>query len=266
MKRILSTAVVALTLVACESQPAPATPAAAPARSPRAVLVVITNVSRYATVDRPTGYWVAEVAQPAALFESKGIRVDFASIKGGPVPIDPSSDPRNPQGHAGQDPVSLGFLGDARVQERLARTARLADVNLSAYDAIFFAGGTGAAFDFPGDTSVQGAARSMFERGKVVAAVCHGTAALVDVKLSDGSFLLRGRKATGFSNKEEEMAGNLKGTLPFSIEDEMGKRGALYSAGAPWQPNAVRDGRLITGQQPQSARAMAEAVAAAIGD
>ncbi len=228
------------------------------------MLVVVTNVGKYPASDRPTGYWVAEVAQPAKVFADAGLRVDFASPKGGPVPADPRSDPRNPKGNGGDDPVSLSFLADSAMQRRLGNTLRLHDVDLRGYDAIFFAGGTGAAFDFARDEDVQRAARTLYENGKVVASVCHGAAALVDVKLSDGSYLVAGKKVTGFSNREEDMAGNLKGTLPLSIEDELQSRGAAYSAGAPWQPNAVRDGRLITGQQPQSARVMAEQLVAAL--
>jgi putative intracellular protease/amidase len=243
---------------------APGRPAKEPTSARRSVLIVVTSVGRYATMDRPTGYWAAEVAQPAVAFERAGLRVDYATIKGGAPPMDPSSDPSNPNGYAKGDAVTAAFLADPRTQERLGKAPALASVDLRGYDAVFFAGGTGAAFDFPGSTAVQRAARDMFEGGKVVAAICHGTAALVNVKLSSGTDLLSGRRVTGFSNAEEKLSGNLDGTLPLSIEDEMRKRGAAYSAGAPFQPHVEVDGRLITGQQPQSAGEVATRVLAAI--
>ena len=268
---VLNAAMLSASLVACAGSPtgpaasaASATSASAPVSNAKSMLIVVTNIDKYPTSDRRTGYWVAEVAQPAKVFADAGLRFDFASPKGGATTADPDSDPRNPKGHGGGDAVSLAFLADATMQKRLGETLKLRDVNLGAYDAIFFAGGTGAAFDFAHDADVQQAARTLYEGGKVVASVCHGTAALVDVKLSNGSFLVAGKNVTGFSNREEDMAGNIKGTLPLSIEDELRSRGATYSAGAPWQSNAVRDGKLITGQQPQSARAMAEQLVAAL--
>jgi putative intracellular protease/amidase len=231
---------------------------------PGAVLIVMTSTGRYATVDRPTGYWVAEVAQPASAFARAGLRVDFATVKGGAAPVDPTSDPRNPKGFARDDRASLAFLDDAATQARIAQAPALASVDLKGYDAILFAGGTGAAFDFPDEPAVQRAAREMYEGGKVVAAICHGTAALVNVKLSSGAFLVAGHRVTGFSNQEEKAAGNMDGVLPFSIEDEMKKHGAAYSAGAPFQPHVEVDGRLVTGQQPQSAGELATKVIAAL--
>ena len=228
------------------------------------VLIVITNVDKYKTNGKPTGYWVAEVAQPLDVLTKAGLTVDFASVQGGKVPVEPTSDPRNPKSYGGKDLVSLRFVKDAKLQKRLTQTAKLSEVDLSGYSAVLFAGGTGAAFDYPEDATVRNAARTLYEQHKIVAAVCHGTAALLNVKLADGSYLLKGNKATGFSNKEEEMAGNLQGALPMSIEDEMKKRGASYSAVAPWQPNAIQDGNLITGQQPQSAHELAEKMVAAL--
>ncbi len=230
------------------------------------VLVVITNTARYATQDRPTGFWAAEVALPVLALRKAGVKVTYASPRGGAVPVDPMSDPHNPAGRAKDDARTLAFLDDPEEAARLAATAPLASVDLTAYDGIFFAGGSGASFDFPGDPEVQKAARVMFEGGKVVAAICHGTAALVDVQLTSGAPLLRGKRATGFSNAEEKIAGNLDGALPLSIEDEMNARGATYSAAAPFQAHVVRDGNLVTAQQPQSATAFAAAVLAALHD
>jgi putative intracellular protease/amidase len=259
----LSGSLLALTACAAET-PSPTQPAAAPAHE-RAVLVVITNTPRYATQDRPTGFWAAEVALPVNELVRAGLRVDYASPKGGVVPIDPMSDPHNPNGHGKDDPETMAFLDSDAQKSRLATTARLDGVDLARYDAIFFAGGSGAAFDFPADPAVQAAARKMYEGGKVVAAICHGTSALVTVKLSDGKYLLSGKQATGFSNAEEKMSGNLDGALPLSIEDEMKKQGATYTAAEPFHPHVVRDGKLVTAQQPQSAKPLAAEILAAMG-
>ena len=258
------TLLLGLTLSACAGHDAASTRGASTPAHARRVLIVITNVDRYATADRPTGYWVGEVAHPVDTFTRAGFLVDFASIRGGAVPVEPFSDPRNPKSPARNDTLSLTFLQDEKMQQRLASTARLADVDLEGYDALLFAGGTGAAFDFPSSPDVQNAARTVYEKGRVVAALCHGSAALVDVKLSDGSYLVKGKQVTGFTNKEEEMAGNINGLVPLSIQDVLGQRGGHFVAGAPWQPNALQDGRLITGQQPQSAAKLAELVVAAL--
>ena len=214
-------------------------------------------MSRYPTRDRATGFWGAEVALPAAVFTAAGVRVDYASPKGGAVPLDPSSDPHDPNSFGKDDPETRAFLDSAEQRAKLAATLSLENVDLGAYDAVLFAGGSGAAFDFPTDAGVQRTVRLMFERGKVVAAICHGNAALVPARLAGGAYLVSQKSTTGFSNAEEKMSGNLDGALPFSIEDEMKAHGASYSSAAPWQSHVVRDRNLITAQQPQSARALA---------
>lgn len=259
-RRSLLAATGLLVLAACS------TPSTGSSTSPKSVLVVITNTARYATQERPTGFWASEVALPVLAFRAAGLKVDYASPRGGRAPIDPMSDPHNPDGRAKGDAQTLAFLDDPAEQARLAATAALPGVDLTAYDGIFFAGGSGASFDFPEDAAVQRAAREMFERGKVVAAICHGTSALVRVTLSNGAPLIQGKRVTGFSNAEEKISGNLDGALPFSIEDEMKRLGATYSAAPPFKEHVVRDGDLVTAQQPQSAPAFAAEVLAALRD
>lgn len=212
------------------------------------VLLVVTNHEKLADTGKKTGYFLSEVAHPYFKFVESGFGVDFASPEGGAAPMDPKSLDLN-------DSKNKKFYQDESLMNRLQATKKLSDVELKNYEAIFFAGGHGTMWDFPESESVQNTVQKVYENGGVVAAVCHGPAALVNVKLSDGRYLLAGKNVTGFSNKEEDLV-ELSEHMPFMLEDKMKERDAQFRQASPWEENVVVDGRLVTGQNPASASAL----------
>jgi putative intracellular protease/amidase len=222
--------------------------------STKKALIVVTSHDRLGGTGKPTGYYLPEVTHPYYALRDAGIDVDLASPKGGAAPMDPSSEDR-------KDPANARFLDTAADRDKLERTTRLADVDPAAYGAILFAGGHGTMWDFREDRDVQRLAAAIHEKGGVVAAVCHGPAALVDVRLSSGEFLVAGKRVTGFSNAEEEAA-QLTQVVPFLLESALVERGGRYEkAGDLWQEHVVSDGRVVTGQNPASAAGVGRAVA-----
>ena len=216
----------------------------------RRVLIIATGHAVLGQTGRPTGAWLPEIAHPWHELRQAGIAVDLASPAGGRVPIDPGSDPRT--GGRGDD-VVRAFLAEGLplIEESLALTA----IDAARYDAVLVAGGTGAVFDLPGNAALQALITAMWTEGKIVAAICHGTAALLDLRLADGSWLVAGRRLTGFTNAEEArvlpQAGQI---LPFLIETRARERGADFQQGEAFASFTVVDGRLITGQQNHSGR------------
>lgn len=211
-------------------------------------LIVVTSHASLGNTGTPTGYYLPEVSHPYAALAEKGIQVDIASIAGGEAPLDPKSLNLD-------DPVNAAFWNDPATRSKLTNTLKLADVDPRAYDAIMFAGGHGTMWDFRGDAAVQSVTRSVYEQGGVVAAVCHGPAALVDVKLANGTYLVDGKRVGAFSDAEE-IAAKLDGIVPFALETELRKHGAIYSKAGLWESHVVVDGRLVTGQNPASAAAV----------
>lgn len=199
---------------------------------------------------RPTGFYVSEAAHPWEVFTKAGYQVDLASTAGGRPPAD---------GVDLDDPTQRAFLDDPQVAAALADTPRLSDVDPSGYDAVLFAGGHGTMWDFPTDPGPGRVAREVWEQGGVVAAVCHGPAALVGATLSNGSPLVAGREVAAFTNAEEEAAG-LTHVMPFLLQDRLEELGARHTAAPAFRPHVVSDGRLVTGQNPASAAGVAEAV------
>lgn len=214
------------------------------------VLFVLTSHATKGSSGQPTGYYLAEVTHPLAVLDAAGIPVEFASIQGGEPPVD---------GLDLSDATNARYWNDAAFREAVRATRRLADVEPARYAAIFFAGGHGTMWDFPEDPAVQSVTRAVFEAGGVVGAVCHGPAALVNVTLSDGRPLIAGRRVAAFTD-EEERAVRLDGVVPFLLASKLGARGALHQPAAPWTANVVVDGRLVTGQNPQSAHHIGEAI------
>jgi putative intracellular protease/amidase len=211
------------------------------------VLMVVTSFGRIDD-NHPTGLWFEEFAIPFERFAEEGYVVTVASIKGGKVPIDPRSLPDD-----------QGTLAVAGPMEALKHTQRLMDVDVSEYDAVFFPGGHGAMFDFPHSHEISELVAHYLEQGKVVAAVCHGPAALIQAKYRNGASVVKGRKVAAFTN-DEEKAVNLDGLMPFLLEDKLRSLGAEMKVAPQWQDNVVVDGTLITGQNPQSSRTAAERV------
>ncbi|GAA4601862.1 putative intracellular protease/amidase [Actinoplanes octamycinicus] len=199
---------------------------------------------------RPTGYYLPEAAHPWKVFTAAGHEVEFASVAGGEPPVD---------GVDLTDPVQKEFTEDAGVRERVRHTPRFADLDPAGYDAVLFAGGHGAMWDFPGDAGLIRLGREIYERGGVVAAVCHGPAALIGLTLADGTPLVAGKRVAGFTDSEEAAAGLTK-VVPFLLARRLTELGARHSGAADWQPHVVTDGRLVTGQNPASSTGVAEQV------
>jgi len=217
-------------------------------------LIVVTSHDRLGDTGKSTGYYLPEVTHPYFAMLDAGIAVDIGSPNGGKAPMDPSSGDR-------KDPANARFLDSAAETAKMARTIPLADVDPSAYDAILFAGGHGTMWDFREDRNVQRLAAEILDRGGVVAAVCHGPAALVDVRVSSGEFLVARKRVTGFSNDEEEAA-KLTKVVPFLLESRLIERGGRYEkAIGLWKEHVVTDGRLVTGQNPASAAGVGREVA-----
>ncbi|MET7807484.1 type 1 glutamine amidotransferase domain-containing protein [Micromonospora chersina] len=209
-------------------------------------LIALTSHSELGRTGRPTGFYVGEAAEPWEVFRAAGYQVDLVSVAGGQPPLD---------GRDENDRTQNDFLATAGV----ANTPKAAEVDPSGYDVILFAGGHGTMWDFPDDPDLARIARSIYERGGVVAAVCHGPSALVNLKLSDGSHLVAGKRVAGFTNDEEAAVG-LTGEVPFLLADKLAEAGAQQVPAPNFTEQVVVDGRLATGQNPQSARALAEAV------
>ena len=213
------------------------------------VLVVLTSHSQLGDTDKQTGFWLTELTHPYYRFEKEGYSIDIASIQGGMAPIDPKSFDE-------ADDANQRFLKDAELMAKVIRTLPLSKIDPAAYQAVVFAGGSGTMWDFPNNKHVNRVAAAIYESKGVVSAICHGPAALIDIKLSNGEHLVSGRKLAAFTNEEEE---DLKQThlLPFLLQDKLIERGAQHIYGKPWKENVVVDGRLITGQNPASATKVA---------
>ncbi|MFZ9888632.1 MAG: ester cyclase [Myxococcota bacterium] len=242
--------------------PSPSSPVAIAA--PKRALLVLTSTARFPDGKTPTGFVAQEAIVPYAALVEAGVVVDVASIRGDAAPMDPKSDPRNPAGMAKGFEFGRTFLAVAAHRKLFDETKKLADVSDVAYDAVIFVGGSGASFDFPHDPSVQAIAASVWRRGGIVGALCHGSSALGQVKLADGTPLVAGRTVTGFSNAEQDRVNVARTVLPSTVEDALVKAGGLYRAAEPFTAHVERDGNRITGQQPQSAAAFSDAVVAAL--
>lgn len=214
------------------------------------VLFVLTSHGVKGDSGQPTGFYLGEVTHPLAVLDAAGIRVEFASIEGGEPPVD---------GLDLDDATNARYWNDETFRAAIRNTAKLADVDPGRYAAIFFAGGHGAMWDLPQSPAVASTARDIFEAGGIVAAVCHGPAALVNVRLSDGSYLVAGRNVSAFTDSEERAVG-LDKTVPFLLASTLIERGAIHHPAADWNAKVVVDGRLVTGQNPQSATGVGEAI------
>ena len=215
-------------------------------RHHKRVLLVVTSHDQLGNNGESTGFWLSELSHPYFMLHDSGVEVDIVSIKGGEAVIDPLSMDES-------DPDNRRFLADDEIRRIIGSMPALPEMDVARYQGIFFAGGHGAMWDFPDDPAVQRAAAAIYEAGHLVASVCHGPAALVNVTLSDGNYLLKGRQVTGFSNKEEAAVG-LDEVVPFLLQDKLTERGAIYVERSPWEEHVIVDGQLITGQNPQSAK------------
>ena len=234
---------------------------------PKRVLIVVANPSTSTTLGWPVGFWGAELTHPYYELTERGVEVTIASPAGGPVEMDSLSDPRDPSEWSAEDLITMGFVNTPALVELLRDTPRLADLDLDEYDAIMVAGGQSPMFTFRDNEVLKEAIRRFYEAEKPTAIYCHGTAALADLKLSDGSYLVAGRTVTGFANEEEEFSDAFVGqrVMPWRVEDVLKARGANYVQGGLFKAFAIRDGRLITGQQQYSGRKVAQMVIETLG-
>lgn len=216
------------------------------------VLIVVTSHSQLGTTGKPTGYYLSEVAHPAHVIEQAGYTVDIASPQGGKAPMDPGSLDL-------KDPANKAMMENPEFKKKLENTLKLSEVDSSKYAAILFSGGHGTMWDFKDEPAAAKISQQIYENKGIVAAVCHGPAALINIKLSNGKYLIAGKNVAGFSN-DEEKAVELAKIVPFSLEDELVKRGAKYSKTKLWGKHVIVDERLVTGQNPASAEGVGEAI------
>ena len=214
------------------------------------ILIVITNHNTLNN-GKETGYWLGEVTHFYHILAEAGFEVDFASPKGSQPPLDRRS-------YNLQDRDNRQFWEDERLQAELNNTIPIATVNPEDYVAIYYAGGHGAMWDFPSNEKLARVAAQIYENDGFVSAVCHGSAGLLNIKLTNGRSLLEGKTVTGFANLEEKLI-RLTNAVPYLLEDELKKQGATYKKGIfPFIPHVQVSDRLITGQNPQSAKAVAK--------
>lgn len=225
-----------------------------------AVLFILTSHGVIGTTAEPTGLWMEELTTPYYIFADAEVAVDVVSIAGGDVPIDPRS--LNEDSTKNPDSVNR-FQADAAAMEKIKNTPSVAKIDLSQYDAIFLPGGHGTMFDLPVSKELAALISKAYQQGKVVAAVCHGPAGLVNAKTALGEPIVKGKRITGFTNSEEDAAG-LTDKMPFLLETRLRELGGIFENKDNFRSHAVRDGTLITGQNPASSEAVAELVLKAL--
>jgi len=216
------------------------------------VLFVLTSHDKLGDTGKKTGFWIEEFAAPYYTLIDNGVEITIASPKGGHPPIDPKSDVPE-----ASTPATERFKNDIETQQKLAHTIMLSVVKETDYDAIFYPGGHGPLWDLSSDTDSIHLIESFYRNNKPVAAVCHAPAVFRYTKNTLGQPLVNGKKVTGFTNEEED-AVQLTSIVPFLVEDMLKQNGGEYSKVANWQPYAVQDGLLITGQNPASSQLVAE--------
>lgn len=218
------------------------------------VLMVLTSHSALGDTGKKTGFWLEEFAAPYYVLSDAGAQITLASPMGGQPPLDPNSDTAKTQ-----TDDTLRFKGDAAARAALATTVKLAEVDSAAFDAVFYPGGHGPMWDLAENAASIHLIEVLARGGKPIAAVCHAPAIFRHTKNEDGMPFVLGRNVTGFTNTEEAAAG-LTDAVPFLIEDMLVANGALYSKADDWASHVVVDGKLITGQNPASSKAAAEAL------
>lgn len=214
------------------------------------ILFVVTSHDTKGSTGEKTGYYLGEVSHPWEVLTKAGYEIDFVSPKGGNPPVD---------GFDLTDETNKLFWENAYYHNKISNSMKPNEVKPKNYEAIYFAGGHGAMWDLADNKELAKIAAKIYEKNGVVAAVCHGPAGLVNIKLNDGSYLVSGKKVNGFTNEEEEIV-KLTNIVPFLLEDKLTERGGIFEKSAPWQNHVTVDERLVTGQNPQSAKAVGEAM------
>lgn len=214
--------------------------------SVKKILFVVSSHNQLGNTDKKTGYWLSEVSHPWNEIKQAGYEIDFVSPKGGRAPIDPRSMDTN-------DSLNLAFLNDGTYQQKIQNTLKPSQVNPDEYLAIYFAGGHGAMWDFPNNKALAKITAHIYENGGIASSTCHGPSGLVNVKLSNGKYLVDGKNVSSFTN-EEETEIDLTDVVPFSLENSLKANGANFLKAGLWQEQVTVDRRIITGQNPQSAK------------
>jgi len=225
------------------------------------ILMIVTSNARMGDTGKPTGLWAEELAVPYYALADAGVDVTLASPAGGPAPIDPGS--VKPVGQ--NDPVVERFLADTALQALIAATPKASAFDGAEFDAVFFPGGHGTMWDLPVDDGVTRAVERAFAANKLIAAVCHGAAGLVTAKRPDGQSIVKDLRVNSFTDAEEVAVG-LEKVVPFMLETRLRELGGRFEGTGNWQAFAIRDGQLITGQNPQSSHRVAELLLAAMAD
>lgn len=214
------------------------------------ILFALTSHDQKGDTGEKTGAYLPEVAHPWDVFQRAGYEVEFVTPKGGRPPFD---------GVDRQDPVQSAFLDNATLAQKLDEAPTPAAARREPYVAMFYAGGHGTMWDFPENAALAALAARIYESGGVVGAVCHGPAGLVNVKLSSGEYLVKGKRVAALTN-EEERAVKLENVVPFLLAERLVERGAEHVPGPNWRPHVLVSDRLVTGQNPASATGVAEAM------
>jgi putative intracellular protease/amidase len=216
------------------------------------ILFVVTSHDKKGNSGQPTGYYLSEVAHPYDVLHKAGYEIEFVSPRGGKAPVD---------GFDLKDSVNNRLWNEPEFKKKVENTRKPSEIKAEDYVAIFYAGGHGTMWDFPENTELAVISRKIYENGGIVSAVCHGPAGLVNIKLSNGEYLIKGLKINSFTN-EEETAVALDKVVPFLLESKLKERGAVFEKSAMWQNHVTVDKRVITGQNPASAHGVGEAIVA----
>lgn len=215
------------------------------------ILIIVSNANTIGPNNRRTGTFLPEVAHPYAEFDKAGYQIDFASLSGDTPYLDALN--------LADDPDNLKFL-TGKGWAAMQKATKLSAVDVSAYDAVFVPGGLAPMVDMPEAPLLKKVIAATWERNAVVGAVCHGPVSLLNVKLSDGSYLVNGRNIASFTTAEED--NYARADVPFDLQTALTSQGAIFHAAAPWSANSIADGNLVTGQNPASAKGVAEKMVA----
>jgi putative intracellular protease/amidase len=220
------------------------------------ILMVLTSHDKLGDTGKKTGFWLEEFAAPYYVFKDAGAEITLASPKGGQPPIDPSSDAED-----AQTDDTRRFKADTEAQTHLASTLKLADVTAADFDAIFYPGGHGPLWDLAEDSDSKRLIEAFAAADRPIGAVCHAPAVFRHTLAADGTPLVSGRRVTGFTNTEEQAVGLTK-IVPFLVEDMLKANGGHYEKSTDWASFVLRDGTLVTGQNPASSAEAAKAILA----
>lgn len=214
------------------------------------ILFVVTSHNKKGNTGEETGYYLGEVSHPWEVLHKAGYEIDFVSPKSGTPPVD---------GFDLKDPVNKEFWENKKYKNKIDHSLKPSEINPTHYSTIFYAGGHGAMWDFADNKELSAIASKIYENGGIVAGVCHGPAGLLNIQLSNGKYLVDGKKVNAFTNEEESEV-KLANVVPFLLEDLLKERGAQFEKSGLWQNHVVNDQRVITGQNPQSAKSVGEAI------